>query len=86
MPAYVIHTSGSTGKPKSVQITHAQLAWSTRARLDYYQAYSSFLLLSPLFFDSAFAGLWGTLAGLLVAIGLALAAGGLALDRHRALG
>ena len=61
--AYVIHTSGSSGTPKSVPVTQAQLAWSTRARLQYYGAYPVFLLLSPLFFDSAFAGLWGTLAG-----------------------
>ncbi|MEJ3744817.1 non-ribosomal peptide synthetase [Actinomycetes bacterium KLBMP 9797] len=60
-PAYVIYTSGSTGEPKGVLVTHAQLAASTLARRLVYPGEPTFLLVSPLAFDSSVAGLWGTL-------------------------
>src|SRR6202050_4887497 len=60
--AYVVFTSGSTAKPKGVMITHRNLYRSTMSRLQYYEGgYDRFLLLSRLSFDSAFAGVWGTL-------------------------
>ena len=36
--AYLIYTSGSTGQPKAAQVSHANLAYSTQARLSYYDA------------------------------------------------
>ena len=61
--AYVIYTSGSTGTPKGVVVTHRNLAASTSARLSYYPGpVGTFLLLSPLAFDSSLAGLFWTLA------------------------
>ena len=61
--AYVIYTSGSTGTPKGVVVTHRNLAASTAARLSYYPGpVGTFLLLSPLAFDSSLAGLFWTLA------------------------
>ncbi len=64
-PAYVIFTSGSTGRPKGVEVTHGQLATSTRARDGVYQGRpQSFLLLSSIGFDSSIVGLfWSLLAG-----------------------
>jgi amino acid adenylation domain-containing protein/non-ribosomal peptide synthase protein (TIGR01720 family) len=60
--AYVIYTSGSTGQPKGVQVSHQNLAHSTQARQDYYaRPADSFLLLSPVSFDSSIAGLFWTL-------------------------
>lgn len=60
--AYVIYTSGSTGRPKGVIVSHANLAFSTHARLRYYgDPVDSFLLLSSFSFDSAAAGLFWTL-------------------------
>ncbi|WP_405431222.1 non-ribosomal peptide synthetase [Micromonospora sp. NBC_00617] len=59
--AYVIYTSGSTGEPKGVLVTHGQLAASTLARRLVYPGAPTFLLVSPLAFDSSVAGLWGTL-------------------------
>ncbi len=60
--AYVIYTSGSTGRPKGVPITHANLAHSTRARLEFYKIPPKrFLLLSSFAFDSSVAGLFWTL-------------------------
>jgi len=57
--AYVIYTSGSTGGPKGVQITHANLAHSTAARVNYYgRAGGSFLLLSSFAFDSSVAAIF----------------------------
>jgi surfactin family lipopeptide synthetase A len=57
--AYVIYTSGSTGGPKGVQITHANLAHSTAARVNYYRnAGASFLLLSSFAFDSSVAAIF----------------------------
>ncbi|MFI6504487.1 amino acid adenylation domain-containing protein [Nonomuraea typhae] len=59
--AYIIYTSGSTGEPKGVVVEHASLAASTAARRQTYGGHGTFLLLSPLSFDSSMAGLWGTL-------------------------
>ncbi|MDG4829280.1 amino acid adenylation domain-containing protein [Solwaraspora sp. WMMD1047] len=59
--AYVIYTSGTTGEPKGVVVEHAALANSTAARHMVYPGTHTFLLLSPLSFDSSMAGLWGTL-------------------------
>lgn len=66
--AYVIYTSGSTGKPKGVMIEHCNLVASTRARHAAYGETGRFLLLSPIYFDSSVAGIFGTLtnAGTLV--------------------
>lgn len=60
-PAYLIYTSGSTGEPKGVIVEHRNLAASTRARLMVYSGNPTFLLMSPLAFDSSVAGIWGTL-------------------------
>lgn len=60
--AYVIYTSGTTGEPKGVVVEHFSLANSTAARHMVYPGTHTFLLLSPLSFDSSVAGLWGTLA------------------------
>ncbi|MEV8395499.1 MULTISPECIES: non-ribosomal peptide synthetase [unclassified Streptomyces] len=60
-PAYLIYTSGSTGEPKGVIVGHRNLAASTQARLMVYPGTPTFLLLSPLAFDSSVAGIWGTL-------------------------
>lgn len=67
-PAYLIYTSGSTGEPKGVLVGHRQLSDSIIARHIVYPGSPIFLLVSPLAFDSAVAGLWGTLtkAGKLV--------------------
>ncbi|GAA3570759.1 hypothetical protein GCM10022222_63560 [Amycolatopsis ultiminotia] len=61
--AYVIYTSGSTGRPKGVAVEHRSIVNSTRARLAAYPPYRRFLLLSSVAFDSAVAGVFGTLAG-----------------------
>jgi len=60
-PAYLIYTSGSTGEPKGVVVEHRHLAASTRARRLAYPGNPVFLLVSPLAFDSAMAGIFGTL-------------------------
>ncbi|OIJ95275.1 amino acid adenylation protein [Streptomyces colonosanans] len=60
-PTYFIYTSGSTGEPKGVIVGHRNLAASTQARLMVYPGTPTFLLLSPLAFDSSVAGIWGTL-------------------------
>nr|WP_246835234.1 non-ribosomal peptide synthetase [Micromonospora sp. MH33] len=62
--AYVLYTSGSTGKPKGVSVSQRNLTSSNQARLEVYRDFGTprFLLLSPFFFDSSFAGIWGTLA------------------------
>lgn len=59
--AYLIYTSGSTGKPKGVLVEHHQLTASTLARCCVYPGVQTFLLVSPLEFDSSVAGLWATL-------------------------
>ncbi|MEU9115320.1 non-ribosomal peptide synthetase [Streptomyces sp. NPDC048483] len=59
--AYVIYTSGSTGRPKGVAVTHRSLVGSTLARHDWYLPPRAFLLLSAMAFDSAVAGIFGTL-------------------------
>lgn len=60
--AYVIVTSGTTGEPKAAAIRYESFCYSCAYRLDYYQKdFERFLLLSPLTFDSAYAGLFGCL-------------------------
>lgn len=59
--AYVIYTSGSTGRPKGVAVTHRSLVGSTLARQAWYRPPQTFLLLSAMAFDSAVAGIFGTL-------------------------
>ena len=58
---YVIYTSGSTGTPKGVLVAHQNLVSSTFARKVTYGKLGRFLLLSPLWFDSSVAGIFGTL-------------------------
>lgn len=61
-PAYLIYTSGSTGRPKGVVVSHRNLAHSTRARaLHYREPVDTYLLVSPLAFDSAMAGVFWTM-------------------------
>ena len=58
-PAYRIYTSGSTGRPRGVQVSRANLAYSTWARGPAYQEVPErFLLVSPVSFDSAVVGLF----------------------------
>lgn len=60
--AYVMYTSGSTGKPNGVMISHSNLRNSTLARCEQYPGkVETFLLLSPLYFDSSVAGIYWTL-------------------------
>jgi amino acid adenylation domain-containing protein len=59
--AYVIYTSGSTGQPKGVAVEHRSLVNSTMARHDWYHVPKAFLLLPAMAFDSAVAGIFGTL-------------------------
>lgn len=62
--AYIMFTSGSSGKPKGVQISHRNLMYSTKARIDYYQCETpNFLLLSSIAFDSSVAGIYWCLCG-----------------------
>ena len=60
--AYVIHTSGSGGSPKSVSVSHANLSAMNAARRMVYPGIDRFLLLSPHWFDSSVAGIFGTLS------------------------
>ncbi|TMP38393.1 non-ribosomal peptide synthetase [Pseudoalteromonas rubra] len=66
--AYVIYTSGTSGKPKGVMIEHASIVYSTQYRVSSYGQYQAFLLVSQYAFDSAIAGIFGTLCsgGMLV--------------------
>ena len=58
----MIYTSGSTGYPKGVMVSHANLAYSTAARLAYYKTpVDRYLLVSSVAFDSSVAGLFWTL-------------------------
>ncbi|CAN0419069.1 unnamed protein product, partial [Hapterophycus canaliculatus] len=60
--AYLIFTSGSTGTAKAVEVSHGALSRSTFARTTFYPTSpESFLLLSPLWFDSSIAGLFWTI-------------------------
>ncbi len=59
---YVIYTSGSTGRPKGVMITHEGLVISNQARIAFFgEPVGTFLLLSPLAFDSSVVGIYWTL-------------------------
>jgi len=60
--AYVMYTSGSSGRPKGVEITHANLIASTRARMSWYGLTAPrYLLMSSIAFDSSVAGIYWTL-------------------------
>ncbi len=61
-PAYIIYTSGSTGRPKGVVVSHRNVVHSTDARRTYYRRPAgTYLLVSPIAFDSAMAGVFWTL-------------------------
>lgn len=61
--AYVIFTSGSTGQPKGVSVSRANLAHSNGARSAVYGASKhTYLMLSPVSFDSSVAGLFWPLS------------------------
>jgi amino acid adenylation domain-containing protein len=61
--AYAIFTSGSTGKPKGVVTPHRAVVNSTTARFAVFPNESmTYLMLAPLTFDAAVAGLYFTLA------------------------
>lgn len=63
-PAYVMYTSGSTGEPKGVMVSHANLIYSTAARIAYYGVQQTrFMLLSPTVFDSSVVGIYWSLLG-----------------------
>ena len=62
-PAYAIFTSGSTGRPKGVVVSHAAVVSSTTARFAVFpRDPMTYLMLAPLGFDAAVAGLFFTLA------------------------
>lgn len=61
--AYVIFTSGSTGQPKGVSVSRSNLAHSNAARSAVYgEEKPTYLLLSPVGFDSSVAGLFWPLS------------------------
>lgn len=61
--AYAIFTSGSTGRPKGVVAPHRAVVSSTLARFKVFPHESmTYLMLAPLTFDAAVAGLYFTLA------------------------
>ena len=83
--AYMIYTSGSTGQPKGVSISHANLVYSTAARLAYYKTPPErYLLLSTFSFDSSVAGIFWTLCsgGTLVLPGASQAQDIHAIEHH----
>jgi amino acid adenylation domain-containing protein len=62
--AYVLYTSGSSGSPKGVLISHHNLLYSTASRENVYPfPAETFLLTSPVSFDSSVAGIYSTLLG-----------------------
>lgn len=62
-PAYAIFTSGSTGRPKGVITPHSAVVNSTNARFAVFPWQPmTYLMLAPLTFDAAVAGLYFTLA------------------------
>ena len=62
-PAYAIFTSGSTGRPKGVVVPHRAVVNSTNARFAVFPWRAMrYLMLAPLTFDAAVAGLFFTLA------------------------
>lgn len=61
--AYAIFTSGSTGRPKGVVASHQAVVSSTLARFEVFpHDPMTYLMLAPLTFDAAVAGLYFTLA------------------------
>ncbi|MCP4403284.1 MAG: amino acid adenylation domain-containing protein, partial [bacterium] len=69
--AYVIYTSGSTGAPKGVMVEHRNLCHSTWVRQTYYSStvLETFLLLSPVGFDSSVAGIfWSFIQGAILVL------------------
>ena len=61
---YTMFTSGSTGTPKGVIVSHANLIYSTQARINYYEHRNPrFMLVSPTIFDSSVVGIYWSILG-----------------------